>query len=95
MSDCAGERMQRDGLVEKQPRACVRRDEVSGEMQCNNLCCCSSALSTLGSVRCQSVLQLPGSLCFPGTCHSCLLSCHRRSRFQVTLGHFESYIKMQ
>lgn len=43
--------------------------------------------------RRQSAPKLPGSLSFPGIRHSCFLSCQRRSRFRVTSGHYESYIK--
>lgn len=81
--------MRQDGLAESSPE--LWWDVMKSGVECNKTVT-AVAPATLKSVRCQSVLKLAGSVCFPGICHRCLLGCQRRSRFQVTLGHYESYI---
>lgn len=84
--------MQQDGLAESSPG--LWWDVMKSVAKCDETVT-AIAPATLKSVRCQSVLKLAGSVCFPGICLCCLLGCQRRSRFQITLGHYESYITAQ
>lgn len=84
--------MQQEGGAESSPG--LWWDVMKSVAECKETVT-AVAPATLKSVRCQSVLKLAGLVCFPGIRLRCFLGCQRRSRFQVTLGHYESYITTQ